>query len=121
MFLSVNMVILSRVVVPLLGLLVWICFYLDARLAYTRPRGWKRWASQLSLVAGAAAIFALQVNVMQHWAPADASGSYSSGFVGIECGGALVIGFWTLFHERAKSTKAKVTKQSGNNDRSQRS
>ena len=103
---SVNTVVLSRVLVPLLGLVVWAFFYLNARCAYRLPRGGKRAALQLSLVFGSVGIFVLQVNLMERLTAGDAYGGYFFGFVLIECSGALVVLFSTLFRERTKSMKA---------------
>jgi uncharacterized membrane protein YsdA (DUF1294 family) len=100
-----NNIILSRVLVPLLGLVVWVFYYLDARLAYRMPRGPKRAASQLSLVFGSVGVVILQVQLMDRLAPADAHGSYFFGFAVIECGGALVVLFTTLLRERARNMK----------------
>jgi len=52
----------------------------------------------------AAGIFILQVNLMERLTPDDAYGNYFFGFVLIECGGALVISFYTLIRERAKNS-----------------
>ena len=103
MFLSLNTIALSRVLVPLLGLVVWAFYYLNARYAYRLPRGGKRAASQLSLVFGAVVIFVLQVNLMERSSPRDAHGSYFFCFILFECGGGLVILFYTLIRERARS------------------
>jgi hypothetical protein len=103
---SANTVGLSRVLVPLLGLVVWALFYLNAWCVYRLPRGGKRAASQLSLVFGSVGIFVLQVNLMERLTPGDAYGDYFFWFVLFECGGALVVLFSTLFRERAKSMKA---------------
>ncbi len=102
---SATTILLSRVCVPLLGLVVWSCYYQGARLAYKLPRSAKRAVFQLSLVLGAAGIFALQVQLMDHLAPGDAHGSYFRAFILIECGGVLVLGFWTLLRERARAMK----------------
>ena len=66
---SGNAVLLSRVLVPLLGLVVWGFFYLNARCAYRLPRGGERTASQLSLVFGSAGIVVLQVKLMGRVTP----------------------------------------------------
>jgi hypothetical protein len=86
MLVSANTVLLSRVLVPLLGLLVWLYYLWGSRLAY-KPKSWKKSASQLFFIFAAAGIFALQVNLMDHWSPKDAYGNYFFGFVMIECGG----------------------------------
>ena len=99
-------IVLSRVLVPLLGLVVWTFCYLDARLAYRMPRGMKRYGYQLATVLGAVAVFLLQIHVMARLAPGDAHGDYFKGFVLLEGGGALAVLFTTLFRERAKSIKA---------------
>jgi hypothetical protein len=98
-------VLLSRVIVPLMAVVVWAFFYLNGRLAYRMVQGQKRFAYQLALIVGAAAVFLLQVQVMMRLAPSDAYGNYFAGFVFIECGGALVVLFTTLFRERARSRK----------------
>jgi ascorbate-specific PTS system EIIC-type component UlaA len=106
MFSSANAVALSRVLIPLLGLVVWALFYLNARCAYALPKGGKRAALQLSLVFGSVVIFILQLNLMERLTPGDAYGDYFFWFVFFECGGALVVLLSTLFRERAKSMKA---------------
>jgi hypothetical protein len=103
---AANTVVLSRVLIPLLGLVVWVLFYLNAWCAYRLPRGGKRVASQLSLVFGSIGIFVLQVNLMERLTPGDAYGDYFFWFVLFECGGALVVLFSTLFREKVKSMKA---------------
>jgi hypothetical protein len=50
-------------------------------------------------------IFVLQVNLMDRLAPRDAHGDYFFSFIMIESGGGLLVGFCTLFRERAKSKK----------------
>jgi len=102
---SVNLVMLSRVLVPLLGLVVWSLVYLNARLAYRMPRGAKRAGYQLLSILAAIFIFVLQVNIMDRLSPGDAYGDYFFGFVVIEGGGGLVVLFTTLLRERAKSRK----------------
>lgn len=103
---SATTVALSRVLVPLLGLLVWFFYYQEARLAYRCPRGRKKAAFQLSLVFGSVGVVFLQINLMERLTPGDAYGSYFFGFILIECGGALVVLFSTLIRERARSMKA---------------
>ena len=98
-------VLISRVIVPLMAVVVWTFFYLDARLAYRMPRGLKKYGYQLATVAGAAVVVFLQIQVMMRLTPSDAYGNYFAGFVFIECGGALVVLFTTLFRERARSRK----------------
>jgi hypothetical protein len=98
-------VIASRVLVPLLGLVIWFLIHLDARLAYRLPRGAKRFALQISTVLGAAGTFALQLELMERFSPTDAQGGYFFGFILIECGGALVVLFSTLLRERSRSMK----------------
>lgn len=105
MLVSANSVVLSRVLVPLLGTMVWACFYLNARCAYRLPRSLKRRALQLLLVIGSVGIFVLQVNLMERLAPSDAYGSYFFSFVLIEAGGSLIILFYTLFRERTRYTR----------------
>jgi len=58
----------------------------------------------LALVFGAVGIFALQVRFMGPPAPgSDGRGFFL--FVLIEVGGGLVLGFYTLLRERARSLK----------------
>ena len=99
------MVALSRVLVPILGLIVWTLLYFDARWAYEKPRGAKKTAMQLLAVLGAFGIGLLQVQLMERLAPNDAPGPYFDGFIFIECGGGLVVLFSTLFRGRAKQKK----------------
>ena len=102
---AANTVVLSRVLVPLLGLVVWASYYLNARCAYRLPTGGRKVATQLALVLGSIVIGFLQVSLMEHLTPEDAYGSYFFYFVLIECGGALVVLFSTLFRERACSIR----------------
>jgi hypothetical protein len=99
------MVTISRLLVFLLGLLVWCCFYLDARLAYRLPRGSRRTFSQLLAVAGGASLVVIQIQIMEHLAPHDAQGNFFFGFVMIEFGGGLVVLFRTLLRERRRAMK----------------
>ncbi len=99
-------VIASRVLIPLLALVVWFLSYLDGRFAYRLPRGAKKFAFQISTVLGAVGIFALQVNLMERLSPGDAYGGYFFGFILIECGGAMVVLFSTLLRERARRKDA---------------
>lgn len=98
------MVLLSRVLVPILGLIVWTLIYLHARWAYEKPRGAKKTATQLAMVLAAASIFWLQIKVMEHLAPRDINWDppYFRGFIFIECGGGLVVLYSTLFRGRAR-------------------
>jgi len=100
-----NTVVLSRVLVPLLDLVVWILFYLNALCAYRRAKGGQKIATQLGLVLGAVAIVVLQMNLMEHLTPGDAYGGYFFNFVMIECGGTLIVMFGTLFLERERSKR----------------
>jgi hypothetical protein len=102
---STDAVVLCRVLVPLLGLVVWAFCYLNARCAYRLPKGAKRAITQLALVLGSIVIFVLQVQLMEHLTSEDAYGSYFFYFVLIECGGALAVLFGTLLHERARNTQ----------------
>ena len=101
-------VVLCRILVPVLGLAVWLFYYLDARFAYRMPRGMKRVGAQLSLVLGSVGIFILQVALMKRLAPDDAHGAYFRGLVLIEGGGALVVLFTTLFRERGAEHEADI-------------
>ena len=98
-------VMLSRVLVPLLGLVVWSFCYLDARWAYRLPRGGRRLAYQFALLVGGIGIVMLQVKLMQILTPGDAYGNYFFGFIMIECWGGLVVLFTSLFRERARSKR----------------
>jgi hypothetical protein len=100
-----NTVALSRVIIPLLGLVVWGCFYKNAKCAYRLPRSRRKTASQLFFVFGAVAIFILQVNLMELLSPKDAHGIYFFNFIMIECGGALAVLFYTLIREKAKKQR----------------
>ena len=55
------------------------------------------------LVVGSAAIFCLQVFTMESLSPEDAYGNHFFLFIVAECGGAMLILFWTLLRERAKA------------------
>lgn len=105
MILPEDAVLASRVLIPILGLIVWALFYLNARFAYRFPRGGKRTASMLSVVSGYIGIFVLQVNIISHLAPVDAHGLYFHVFILTEAGGGLVVLFSTLFWERSRSRK----------------
>jgi hypothetical protein len=94
-------VLLSRSSVVLLMALVWGLCFLDARLAYRSFSGRK--LLQLLTVLGGAAIFCLQVFTMESLSPEDAYGNHFFLFIVAECGGAMVILFWTLLRERAKA------------------
>ena len=98
-------VVMSRSLVSLLGLIVWMLFYQDARLAYRLRRGLKRLVLQLSCVIGSVGIFTLQVQLMEHLAPTDARGDFFRAFVFAEAGGALAVLFATLLRERSKSKR----------------
>jgi hypothetical protein len=68
-------------------------------------------------VLGSVGIFVLQVNLMERLTPGDAYGNYFFSFILIECGGALIVLFYTLLRERSKS-KALVQDSSNiNRDR----
>lgn len=58
---------------------------------------------QLALMVSVVCTFAFQVTIMRSWAPGDSHGLYFHCFVFIEAGGALVLGFWTLFRERSRA------------------
>ena len=45
------------------------------------------------------------MNLMEHLTPGDAYGGYFFNFVMIECGGALIVMFGTLFLERERSKR----------------
>jgi hypothetical protein len=105
------MIALSRVLVPLLGLIVWGIIYLHARYAYKLQRGGKKFAIQFSLLLGTAALVVLQVNLMERLTPEDAYGNYFFWFILIECGGGLMVLFTTLIRGRAKKRKADGTAQ----------
>lgn len=98
-------VALSRILVPVLGTLVWGAFYLRAKLAYARLSGWKKYASQIGLVLGAVGVFVLQVELMDRLAPTDARGIYFHAFIFIEVGGGLILGFYALYRESVRSAK----------------
>jgi hypothetical protein len=98
-------VILSRILVPLLGILVWTFFYLNAVCAYRLARGTRRTASMLALVFGSMGILFLQVTLMEHLSPGDAHSHYFDGLVMVEWGGALVVLFSTLLREKARSKR----------------
>ena len=68
---SESAVTLCRAFVILLGLAIWSLLYADALCAYRLPKGWRKSATQLSLVFGAAGLFILQVNLMNRFAPGD--------------------------------------------------
>lgn len=98
-------ILLCRVLVAVLGLVVWAFYYLNARCAYRLPRSWKKATAQFSLVIGSVAVFALQVHVLERWTPEDAYGSFFTAFVVVESGGALAVLFYTLFRERTRASK----------------
>jgi hypothetical protein len=98
---TTNSVLLSRLLVPILGLLVWGIYYLNGRLAF-KPQTAKMIATRLSWTVGSVFIFMAQMNVMVRFAPSDAYGSYFAGFILIESGGALVVLFSTLLYGRVR-------------------
>jgi glucan phosphoethanolaminetransferase (alkaline phosphatase superfamily) len=102
---SGNAVTLSRVLIPLFGLLVWFLFYLNVRCAYRLPKSGPKTVTQLSLILAAVGIFVVQVNLMNYLAPQDSRGSYFFSFVLIECGGGTALMFYTGLRERAKIKK----------------
>jgi hypothetical protein len=93
-------VLVSRSIVALLMALVWGLYFLNARFAYRSFS--RRKLLQLLLVVGSAAIFCLQVFTMESLSPEDAYGNHFL-FIFAECGGAMLILFWTLLRERAKA------------------
>ena len=99
------MVAVSRILVLILGLLVWCCFYLDGWLAYRLPRGSRRTLSQLAAVGVGACLVFTQIQIMEHLAPLDAQGNFFFGFVIIEFGGGIAVLFWTLLRGRRKAMK----------------
>jgi energy-coupling factor transporter transmembrane protein EcfT len=103
---SGSTIALSRVLVPLLGSMVWWLYYLNGRAAYRLAKSPKKTARQLSFVLGSAFIFMLQVNIMQTLTPSDAHGSYFFRFILLECGGAIVILFAAMLRERTKIKKS---------------
>jgi len=60
---------LSRVLIPLFGLLVWFLFYLNVRCVYRLPKSGRKTVTQLSLILAAVGIFVVQVNLMNYLAP----------------------------------------------------
>lgn len=97
---SVHLVGLSRAVVAFLIAVVWYLLYLDAKFAYSLPKGKRKSATQLSLVLAAAAIFIFQVNLMNRFAPADAQGGRFFLFILIECGGGIGVILLTLIRQK---------------------
>ena len=94
-------VLVSRSAVLLLMLLVWCLYFLNARLAYRSFSG--RRMLQFLTVVGSAAVFCLQVFTMERLSPEDTYASHFAIFIFAEAGGALVVLFWTLIRERAKT------------------
>lgn len=99
-----NSVLVSRLLVPSLGLFVWAFYYVNGRLAY-RPRSARKMATQLSLVFGSVCVCIAQVCLMGRLAPQDATLSYFSYFVFIEGGGALAVLSVALIRERARNNE----------------
>jgi hypothetical protein len=96
-------VLISRIVVPMLGILVWACYYLNARCAYRLRRSTKKLIYQFVLAVAPIFIGVLQVRIMTRFSPDDAYGSYFAGFIFLESGGTVIVLFSTLFRERARS------------------
>jgi hypothetical protein len=94
-------VLVSRSVVLLLMGLVWGLYFLNARFAYRSFSG--RRLLQLFLLVSSAGIVFLQVFTMESLSPQDAYGSHFFLFIVAECGGAMLILFWTLMRARAKA------------------
>lgn len=109
--------VLSRILLLLLGLIIWALYYLNARCTYRLPMGGSKTAMQLSLLLGSVAIFVLQASLMSRLVPGDAYGSDLKSLVLIEAGGAFVVGFGTLLWERAKHLKALAVEQSDSDRR----
>ena len=86
----------------LLGLIMWLLLYLNALCSYRLARGVRKTVIQLSMIFCAAALFVLQINVMNHLAPLDSRSNHFFVFVLVECVGGLAIMFRTLLIERAK-------------------
>lgn len=93
-------VLVSRSVVVLLMALVWGLYFLNGRFAYRSFSGRK--LLQFLLVVCGPAIFCGQVLTMERLSPEDAHGNHFFLFTITECGGAILILFWTLIRERAK-------------------
>ena len=100
-----NPVVLSRVLIPSLGLVILALYYLLAKCAYSIQRRPLGFLVRISITLGIFGIFALQVNLMDWLSPGDRHGLYFHYFILIECGGSLVVLFWRLFRERAKSLR----------------
>jgi hypothetical protein len=103
-------VMLGRLLIGLIGVVVWTLVYLHARCAYRMPRTTKKTMYQLSLVFGAVFLVILQVNLMEHLTPQDAYGPHFFVFVLIECGGAIIILFTMLSLEKARALGRTSTK-----------
>jgi len=99
-------VLISRLAVVLLMGVVWGLYYINARLAYRFFTG--RRVLQLLTVAGSVAIGWLQELIMERLSPEDAHGRHFGVFIVAECGGAMLVLFWTLIRERAKARSAPV-------------
>jgi hypothetical protein len=100
-----NHVLVSRVLVPLLGPVIWSLLYLLFKLAY-RSGSWQKILSQILLITGICSLFLLQVELMVQFAPEDVHSNYFPAFLLIE--GVICLGtmLYTLFRERARSLKS---------------
>jgi hypothetical protein len=112
MFWEKNMRLISRVVIPFLVLVEWFLVGLLPWVAYRfREKTFARNVQVLLLNCGIAAVFILQVHLIDQFLPPEEShGTYFHCFVIIEAGGALVLGFYRLFRERARSRRSIMSK-----------
>ena len=95
--------LVCRTIVVCLMLLVWFANFLNGRYAYS-PGGTKK-VLRFLLVVGCAAVFFLQVLVMERLNPEDAYGMHFFTFMVTECGGGIVVLFWTGLRARARARK----------------
>ena len=85
---------------------VWCLLYLDVVYAYRLPKSGRKSLLQLICVFAAVGIFVLQVQLMDRLAPGYAHDHfYFFFFVVIQCGGGIVLTFYTGLREKAKVRK----------------
>jgi arginine exporter protein ArgO len=81
---------------------VWCMLYLGALNAYRLPQGIRTSLVQLSLLLAAVAIFVFEVSLIDRLAPLHSHRKYFFFFVLVQCGGGIILTFYTLLRERAK-------------------
>ena len=92
---------LSVLIAPLV-IGVWCLLYLEAFYAYRIRPGLRKLIIQLSLLLAAFGVFIFQVNLIDRLQPIHNHGKYFFFFVLVQCGGGIIVTFYTLLRERAR-------------------